>query len=241
MVKKYSIDIDPGYANVGGRFETKCSDVIKKFADDIQYDFKFLQKYGENDQFEIRSFCTCNYSAYVIEEGINGVRTYNGHAYGKNHEKENGMTNFGVIARIKDVDAQAFHKAVLSKYGKEGCVIRGENWDGTSTITKVGREISWVELSSMYSGIAGAVGDQLVIYLWDFIKRMNNIFGMNGNWSYYIPEIKMATGVINTDRNYRMADGRYPDVSWVGDSCSGSVGIVPAAITGVRGIESLVK
>lgn len=239
LTKKYNIAVDHGYANVGGRFETPCSDIIKKFADDIQYDFKFIQDY-DNGQMEIRSFCTCNYSAYVIEEGINGVRTYNGHAYGKDHDKENGMTNFGVIARIKGIDAQKFHEAVLSKFGKGGCVIRGYRWDGKSTIEKVENQIYWDDLHKLYSSIDGDVGSRLVLNLKNFIDRMNEVFGIDENYSYYIPEIKMAMGVIATDRNYKLADGRYPTVSWAGDSCTGSVGIIPAAVTGMRGIEYLI-
>lgn len=237
LINRYNILKDPGYANVGGRFETKCSDTIKKFADEIQYDFKFLKEYNDG-KMQIRTFCTCNYSAYVMEEGINGKRTYNGHAYGKNHEKENGMTNFGVMARIKDIDAPAFHNAVLSKYGKEGCVLRGHNWDGTSTIEKVGKVIGWDGLFELYKDLPD--GHVLVNNLRNFIERMDTIFHINGNWSYYIPEIKMAVGVIDTDSRYRLSDGRYPEATWVGDSCTGSVGIVPAAITGMRAVDHFI-
>lgn len=241
LVKEYNIPVDYGYANVGGRFETVCSDIIKKFANDVQYDFKFLKTYDDG-QMEVRSFCTCNYSAYVIEEGISGTRTYNGHAYGKDHEKENGMTNFGVIARIKGINAHEFHKAVLSKFGKGGCVIRGRNWNGKSTISKVENEIYWDDLYQLYRTIGtDDIGGRLVRNLKDFIVRMNKIFQINDNYSYYVPEIKMAVGVIDTNRNYNMAGGRYSNVSFVGDCSTGSVGIIPAAVTGIRGVEVLIK
>ncbi len=131
---------------------------------------------------------------------------------------------------------------MLSKYGKGGCVIRGYRWDGRSTIEKVGSEIYWDDLHKLYSSIGdGDVGSRLVLNLKNFIDRMNKVFGMNDNYSYYIPEIKMAVGVIETDRTYKLADGRFPTVSWVGDGTSGSVGIIPSAVTGIRGVEYLLE
>ncbi len=241
IVDKFSIPIESGFANVGGRFETKCNPVIQRFADDIQYDFKFYKEYtlpSSGIKIGVRTFCTCNYSAYVMEEGIEGVRTYNGHAYGKHHEKWNGMTNFGVIARIHGVNASLIHRQILSKHGKGGCAVRGACWDGESTIDKVADSISWLELADLYSGVGdNDMGRELVFAIRKFISYIGDLLDIKGNYSFYVPEIKMAAGVIKTDRSYSLSDGRYPDVTWVGDSCTGSVGIVPAAMTGMRGVE----
>lgn len=242
LVEKYSIPINHGYANVGGRFETKCNPTIQKFADDVQYDFKFYKEYilpTSGIKIGVRTFCTCNYSAYVMEEGIEATRTYNGHAYGKNHEKVNGMTNFGVIARVHGVDALALHREILAQHGKGGCAVRGQYWDGESTIEKVADEITWLDMADLWgkAGEKDNIGREIVFAIRKFISYLNDLLDIRGNYSYYIPEIKMAAGVIITNSDYSMANGAYPEITWVGDSCTGSVGIVPAAMTGIRGIE----
>ncbi len=239
LVEKHSINIFHGFANVGGRFETSMNSAIHKFVEEVQYDYKFYKEYS-SDRMGIRTFCTNNYSAYVIQEQIDGVRTYNGHAYGKEHEKANNMTNFGVMCRIHDVDAQKLHEKVLSKYGTKGCVIRGKEWDGkTSLSNSATPEITWIDLLEMYVDVE--LGVQIVDNMYDFICTVSKILGIGENYSLYLPEIKMAAGVIDTDREYKLSDGRFPDVSWVGDSCTGSVGIVPSAMTGIRAAEYLIN
>ena len=83
-------------------FQEKCSLMSLFFQKliDVSYDFKLYQKF---DDVSLRSFCTNNNAAYVAVEETYGDVTYNGHAK-KDPKYLNGMTNFGIIMEIKDID-----------------------------------------------------------------------------------------------------------------------------------------
>ena len=55
----------------------------------------------------------------------------------------------------------------------------------------------------------------------------------------YFPEIKVSSGKLSLDNNFRVKD-MYPNISWVGDACTGGVGIVPSAIAGIEAVKSLI-
>ncbi len=239
ICKKHELASRSGVANIGGRFETPYNDKIKHVAENIQYDFKFHKEYMAGTS--IRTFCVNNASAYVIEEPIKHkdrlIMSYNGHAYGLDSPKANGMTNFGIMMRVTNVAADEIHNKLLERFGEQGVAVLGEDADFNHTADQFFTPISWEAFNELYDSV---VPNASVMFK-DFIGKLNKVLNFGKNYVFYLPEIKMASDTILVDDNYREMTGRYPYATFVGDNCTGSVGVVPSAVTGIMGVKGLIS
>lgn len=241
ICSRYNLKMGSSYANIGGRFEIPFNENVSNIANNIQYDFKFFKEY--NNGISVRTFCTNNKSAYVIKEPIvtkdgRTVMSFNGHAYGmKNAEYMNNLTNFGIILMADGVDSNVVHETLMSQFDDKGTVILGKNVsiDGSINWRSGMRMIDWMEFDSIYSSSVGQIDIGGVFQ--NFIMRLDNVLKFNNNYIFYLPEIKMSSGVLLTDNNYNLSDGRFKEVSFVGDLTTGGVGIVPSAVSGIMAIK----
>lgn len=233
LIKKYNLETTPRAAQIGVRYETDGKYFDKLL--EIAYDFKLYQKCNEN--VSIRSFCTNNISAFVAPELTYGNITFNGHAL-KDPNRFNGLTNFGIMMEIKNEinDPFTFCKELVSYFNNEG---KGSCYSPTNrrpTQTDTGDELpcEYIELEKLKQGFG-----PYFQYLYNFIKDLNNTFGINDDYIIYVPEVKYLSNtlVINNDdftlKNYR-------DIHIQGDQ-SVSRGIWVAAISGLYVAESLLK
>lgn len=220
LCQKYEINQNQLPIHTGGRFETIYNEKIKELVK-IQYDFKLYKKYGN---IELRTFCVNNESAYVVQEKIEDRIQYNGHAYFKRTDKINNLTNFGIIAEIPSDDSLQDYNNFTNNW--VNCYFKGKNWDmERSSINKL-KDLTVKDYPKEKNLIPA--------YFNDFIEKLDELFELNGNWCFFLPEIKINSGMIDVNSDFVLKDGRFSNVSWVGDSCVGTRGIVPAAITGLK-------
>ena len=120
----------------------------------------------------------------------------------------------------------------LSNY--ENCYCSGKNWDmDKSSINNLNIAISEYPKHISTNLIP-------IIFL-DFIQSLNEILQLEDKWCFFLPEVKINGGMLDLDEYFRVKDGRFSNVGWVGDSCTGTRGIVPAAITGIKSINRLLN
>lgn len=231
ILKSKNITAKKKEVQIGIRFETPFSEGVQDVVSQ-QYDFKFSRDIGEHN---IRTFCVCNNAAYVCKEefkGHNGLRIqWNGEGYGMNNlEKRNYLTNFGVMVDYKVENGDKFLKELEERFQGEGFVYEGPNCSYDSSVElpeKVSKE-KFYEL----------MGDELSNILFDFIKDIEKILNINGNYRLFLPEIKEVPGKI-TRPTFELED----NIFLVGDGspiCP-TRGIVPAASSGILCMNSLIK
>lgn len=220
---EFGIPIKKGAIHFGGRFETEITPEILNIVNNIQYDFKFEKKYNEN--LRIRTFCCNTGNAHVVKELTPQGVQFNGHSY--KNKNLNDLCNFGIIMEIK-----------------------GEEWTEERLLKGLEEGICCEEEPKFESSLKEKFQNKLYMSLglWDFRKELNDFviqlnkeLNFGKNCRTYFPEIKQSIGIIETDEYFRLEDGRFNNVAWVGDACTGSRGIVPAAITGLKSVEKLIQ
>lgn len=246
----YGVKKGSGSANVGFRFEMMMNDKVKNIVHNYQYDFKFSKGYrfqmdGYYFYVDVRTFCVNNGAAYVIEEPayIEGVeyKTYNGHGYGlDNPEKNNGRTNFGVIARIRsnhpNFDANRVHSEYIKAFF-DAPVYHGSAFD--KDVMLGGKIRTSIGISSNDRFIVDILCD-VSYFIDDFMIEIEKILGIS-EYRAHFPEIKLAGGIVETCRGFVDYNRVLPNVSWVGDCCTGVVGIVPSAVTGLMAVDAFIE
>jgi uncharacterized FAD-dependent dehydrogenase len=220
----YKLPTEPKSVQIGVRFEAPQKYFQKLI--DISYDFKLYQKF---DNVSLRSFCTNNNAAYVAVEETYGDVTFNGHAY-KDIEKNNQMTNFGILMEIKGIENPfEWSRNVIKK-----CQIDGKGLyyspSRKPSLTSEGKEILCHQIPSLdlFKEAYGEYAD----YIINFIEDMKKIFpDMNNDWGIYIGEVKYLSPEPSVNYN-NLSLTEYPNVHFVGDALSAR-GIT---ISGAHGI-----
>lgn len=216
-------------AHIGVRFETTFNSMIQEVSK-TQYDFKFTKD-------NARTFCVCHKSAYVAEEkfnnGVNARIQYNGEGYGLyNEEKQNDLTNFGILITVKRKNANLVVENIVKKLNNNGVIIEGDDVSYTSSIDNLPTKISKEEFIDIFSHEEVQVGQEIL----DFIENLKPILGFGENYRLFGPEIKEMGNRVELLKDFSIKG--YPNIYVIGD-LMGTKGIVPAAVTGIGAVEHL--
>jgi uncharacterized protein len=228
----YKLETEPKSVQIGVRFEAPQHHFQKLI--DISYDFKLYRKFDTG--VSLRSFCTNNNAAYVAVEETYGDVTYNGHAK-KDPKYLNGMTNFGIIMEIKDIDNPfEWSRKVVNELQFAGTGLYYSPSRKAST-TSEGEKVSSIQIDSL-DIVRHGMGEYWN-YIEDFIEDMKKVFPTLGDdWGVYVPEVKYLSPeplVYPSD----LALVEYPNVHFVGDALSAR-GITVSGAQGILAVEKFV-
>jgi uncharacterized FAD-dependent dehydrogenase len=236
LANKYELPDEPKSVQIGVRFEAPQEHFQKLI--DISYDFKLYRKFDDKG-VSLRSFCTNNNAAYVAVEETYGDVTYNGHAK-KDPKYLNGMTNFGIIMEIKDIeDPFTWSRDVVNKLQSNGTGLYYSP-SRTPSDTSEGNNVSATQISTEeYYEMKKNFGEYFK-YIEDFIVDMKKVFPTLGDdWGVYIPEVKyLSPEPLVNYTNLSLT--KYPNVHFVGDALSAR-GITVSGAHGIYVAESLIK
>ena len=233
LAQEYKLPDEPKSVQIGVRFEAPQEHFQKLI--DISYDFKLYRKFDTG--VSLRSFCTNNNAAYVAVEETYGDVTYNGHAK-KDPKYLNGMTNFGIIMEIKDIDNPfEWSRKVVNELQFAGTGLYYSPSRTVST-TSEGEKVSSIQIDSL-DIVRHGMGEYWN-YIEDFIEDMKKVFPTLGDdWGVYIPEVKY----LSPEPLVKYSDlslTKFPNVHFVGDALSAR-GITVSGAHGIYVAESLIK
>ena len=235
LSEDYKLPTEPKPVQIGVRFEAPQKHFQKLI--DIAYDFKLYRKYDDKG-VSLRSFCTNNNAAYVAAEHTYGDISYNGHAK-KDKKYANGMTNFGILMEIRDIDKPfEWAREAVKKMQKDG---KGIFFSPSHRVPSKTTEGDYVETEVVDSldPLYDAIGDY-AIYIEDFITDMQKVFPTLGNdWGIYMPEVKYLAPepLVNYED---LSLTRFPNVHFVGDALSAR-GITVSGAQGTLVAEQLIR
>ena len=235
LSEDYELPTEPKPVQIGVRFEAPQHHFQKLI--DIAYDFKLYRKF-DTEGVSLRSFCTNNNAAYVAAEHTYGDISYNGHAK-KDKKYENGMTNFGILMEIKNIDKPFdWAREAVKKMQVDG---KGTFYSPSHRIPSKTTEGDYVETQVVENmePLYDAIGNY-AIYIQDFINDMENVFPTLGkDWGIYMPEVKYLAPepLVNYDD---LSLTRFPNVHFVGDALSAR-GITVSGAQGTLVAEQLLK
>jgi len=229
----YKLETEPKSVQIGVRFEAPQHHFQKLI--DISYDFKLYRKFDTG--VSLRSFCTNNNAAYVAVEETYGDVTYNGHAK-KDPKYLNGMTNFGIIMEIKDIDNPfEWSRKVVNELQYAGTGLYYSPSRKAST-TSEGEKVSSIQIDNL-DIVRHGMGEYWD-YIEDFIEDMKKVFPtLCDDWGVYVPEVKYLSPeplVYPSD----LALVEYPNVHFVGDALSAR-GITVSGAQGILSVEKLIS
>ena len=228
----YKLETEPKSVQIGVRFEAPQKHFQKLI--DISYDFKLYRKFDTG--VSLRSFCTNNNAAYVAVEETYGDVTYNGHAK-KDPKYLNGMTNFGIIMEIKNIeDPFAWSRKVVNELQYAGTGLYYSPSRKPST-TSEGEKVSSIQIDNL-DIVRHGMGEYWN-YIEDFIEDMKKVFPTLGDdWGVYIPEVKyLSPEPLVYSSDLALID--YPNVHFVGDALSAR-GITVSGAQGILSVEKFV-
>jgi uncharacterized FAD-dependent dehydrogenase len=228
----YKLETEPKSVQIGVRFEAPQHHFQKLI--DISYDFKLYRKFDTG--VSLRSFCTNNNAAYVAVEETYGDVTYNGHAK-KDPKYLNGMTNFGIIMEIKDIDNPfEWSRKVVNFLQIYGTGLYYSPSREAST-TSEGEKVSSIQISSL-NIVRRGMGEYWN-YIEDFIEDMKKVFPTLGDdWGVYVPEVKyLSPEPLVYPKDLALVD--FPNVHFVGDALSAR-GITVSGAQGILAVEKFV-
>jgi uncharacterized FAD-dependent dehydrogenase len=237
LAQEYELPDEPKSVQIGVRFEAPQEHFQKLI--DISYDFKLYRKFDDKG-VSLRSFCTNNNAAYVAVEETYGDVTYNGHAK-KDPKYLNGMTNFGIIMEIKDIeDPFTWSRDVVNKLQSNGTGLYYSP-SRTPSDTSEKNVVSSTPISlDTLTNVVKPVMEGYFQYIEDFIEDMKKVFPTLGDdWGIYIPEVKYLSPEPLVDYT-NLALTKYPNVHFVGDALSAR-GITVSGAHGIYVAESLLK
>jgi uncharacterized FAD-dependent dehydrogenase len=229
----YKLETEPKSVQIGVRFEAPQEHFQKLI--DISYDFKLYRKFDTG--VSLRSFCTNNNAAYVAVEETYGDVTYNGHAK-KDPKYLNGMTNFGIIMEIKDIDNPfEWSRKVVNELQFAGTGLYYSPSRKAST-TSEGEKVSSIQIDSL--DIVRRGMGKYWNYIEDFIEDMKKVFPtLQDDWGVYVPEVKyLSPEPLVYPKDLALVD--FPNVHFVGDALSAR-GITVAGSQGILAVEKLIK
>jgi uncharacterized FAD-dependent dehydrogenase len=197
-----------------------------------------LYRKFEDKGVSLRSFCTNNNAAYVAVEETYGNHSYNGHAK-KDPKYLNGMTNFGIIMEIKDIeDPFKWSRDVVNKLQSNGTgLYYSPSREPSDTSEKNTVSATPISLDTLTHVVEPAM-EGYFKYIWDFIEDMKKVFPTLGDdWGIYIPEVKYLSPepLVNYTN---LALTKYPNVHFVGDALSAR-GITVSGAHGIYVAEYL--
>jgi len=237
LANQYELPDEPKSVQIGVRFEAPQHHFQKLI--DISYDFKLYRKFDDKG-VSLRSFCTNNNAAYVAVEETYGDVTYNGHAK-KDPKYLNGMTNFGIIMEIKDIeDPFTWSRNVVNKLQSNGTGLYYSP-SRTPSDTSEKNIVSSTPISlDTLNNVVKPVMEGYFQYIEDFIEDMKKVFPTLGDdWGIYIPEVKyLSPEPLVNYTNLSLT--KYPNVHFVGDALSAR-GITVSGAHGIYVAESLIK
>lgn len=221
------------FVHVGGRLETKMTNRIREISS-IQKDFKLISKYNVlGRDVELRTFCVNTESAYVVQEVLENRIQYNGHGYSESRQDiKNDLCNFGVMMSLPSEDVKKDIEKYIFMLGNS--IYLAENFDISSSL----RNISYDKAPCILCGYP--FPKPLFGIFKDFINKLDELFQLEQNFCIFFPEIKVNPGLVDVNDNFVLRDGRFPNVTWVGDSCVGTRGIVPSAISGILAMKNFI-
>ena len=228
----YKLETEPKSVQIGVRFEAPQHHFQKLI--DISYDFKLYRKFDTG--VSLRSFCTNNNAAYVAIEETYGDITYNGHAK-KDPKYLNGMTNFGIIMEIKDIDNPfEWSRKVVNELQYAGTGLYYSPSRKAST-TSEGEKVSSIQIDSL-DIIKHGMGEYWN-YIEDFIEDMKKVFPtLKDDWGVYVPEVKyLSPEPLVYPSDLALVD--YPNVHFVGDALSAR-GITVSGAQGILSVEKFI-
>jgi uncharacterized FAD-dependent dehydrogenase len=235
LSEDYKLPTEPKPVQIGVRFEAPQKHFQKLI--DIAYDFKLYRKF-DAEGVSLRSFCTNNNAAYVAAEHTYGDISYNGHAK-KDKKYENGMTNFGILMEIRNIDKPFdWAREAVKKMQWEG---KGTYFSPSHRVPSKTTEGDYVETQVVQTmePLWDAIGDY-AHYIEDFISDMQKVFPtLNNDWGVYMPEVKyLAPEPLVNYENLSLT--RFPNVHFVGDALSAR-GITVSGAQGTLVAEQLLK
>jgi uncharacterized FAD-dependent dehydrogenase len=228
----YKLETEPKSVQIGVRFEAPQHHFQKLI--DISYDFKLYRKFDTG--VSLRSFCTNNNAAYVAVEETYGDVTYNGHAK-KDPKYLNGMTNFGIIMEIKNIeDPFAWSRKVVNELQFAGTGLYYSPSRKPSS-TSEGEKVSSIQIDSL-DIVRQGMGEYWN-YIEDFIEDMKKVFPtLKDDWGVYVPEVKyLSPEPLVYPSDLALVD--YPNVHFVGDALSAR-GITVSGAQGILSVEKFV-
>ena len=228
----YKLETEPKSVQIGVRFEAPQHHFQKLI--DISYDFKLYRKFDTG--VSLRSFCTNNNAAYVAVEETYGDVTYNGHAK-KDPKYLNGMTNFGIIMEIKDIDNPfEWSRKVVNELQFAGTGLYYSPSRKAST-TSEGEKVSSIQIDSL-DIVRHGMGEYWN-YIEDFIEDMKKVFPTLGDdWGVYVPEVKyLSPEPLVYPKDLALVD--FPNVHFVGDALSAR-GITVSGAQGILAVEKFI-
>lgn len=231
LIEEYNLTTIPKPAQFGVRYETdgKYFTELNKVA----YDFKLYKKFGEDSA---RSFCTNNFAAFVAEEETYGMKSFNGHAH-KDPEKENGLTNFGILLEARGIeDPFKFSKKLVEFFQHYGVGSYYSPTNRPPSFTDQGEFVPGyrIQLEEFKEGF-GKYAD----YILEFIEDLNTTFGIEDNYIFYCPEVKFLTNEILLNKE-DLSLPQYPNIHLQGDA-AGARGIYISALHGLYNASNLLK
>jgi uncharacterized FAD-dependent dehydrogenase len=229
----YKLETEPKSVQIGVRFEAPQEHFQKLI--DISYDFKLYRKFDTG--VSLRSFCTNNNAAYVAVEETYGDVTYNGHAK-KDPKYLNGMTNFGIIMEIKDIDNPfEWSRKVVNELQFAGTGLYYSPSRKAST-TSEGEKVSSIQIDSL--DIVRRGMGKYWNYIEDFIEDMKKVFPtLKDDWGVYVPEVKyLSPEPLVYPKDLALVD--FPNVHFVGDALSAR-GITVSGAQGILAVEKFVS
>jgi uncharacterized FAD-dependent dehydrogenase len=229
----YKLETEPKSVQIGVRFEAPQEHFQKLI--DISYDFKLYRKFDTG--VSLRSFCTNNNAAYVAVEETYGDVTYNGHAK-KDPKYLNGMTNFGIIMEIKDIDNPfEWSRKVVNELQFAGTGLYYSPSRKAST-TSEGEKVSSIQIDSL--DIVRRGMGKYWNYIEDFIEDMKKVFPtLKDDWGVYVPEVKyLSPEPLVYPKDLALVD--FPNVHFVGDALSAR-GITVSGAQGILSVEKLIS
>ena len=237
LANQYELPDEPKSVQIGVRFEAPQHHFQKLI--DVSYDFKLYRKFDDKG-VSLRSFCTNNNAAYVAVEETYGDVTYNGHAK-KDPKYLNGMTNFGIIMEIKDIeDPFKWSRDVVNKLQSNSTgLYYSPSRKPSDTSEKNIVSSTPISLDTL-NDVVKPTMEGYFQYIEDFIDDMKKVFPTLGDdWGVYIPEVKYLSPepLVNYTN---LALTKYPNVHFVGDALSAR-GITVSGAHGIYVAESLIK
>jgi uncharacterized FAD-dependent dehydrogenase len=229
----YKLETEPKSVQIGVRFEAPQHHFQKLI--DISYDFKLYRKFDTG--VSLRSFCTNNNAAYVAVEETYGDVTYNGHAK-KDPKYLNGMTNFGIIMEIKDIDNPfEWSRKVVNELQYAGTGLYYSPSRKAST-TSEGEKVSSIQIDNL-DIVKHGMGEYWN-YIEDFINDMKKVFPtLQDDWGVYVPEVKyLSPEPLVYPKDLALVD--FPNVHFVGDALSAR-GITVSGAQGILSVEKLIN
>lgn len=233
----YKLETEPKSVQIGVRFEAPQHHFQKLI--DISYDFKLYRKFDTG--VSLRSFCTNNNAAYVAVEETYGDVTYNGHAK-KDPKYLNGMTNFGIIMEIKDIEDPFTWSRNVVKKCQDKLIGTGlyysPNRTRESSLTSEGNKVTSTQAPDALEVFKDSFGEY-ADYILNFIEDMKKVFPTLGDdWGIYIPEVKyLSPEPLVYPKDLALVD--FPNVHFVGDALSAR-GITVSGAQGILAVEKFV-